>query len=144
MTKLRIAIGSDHGGYEMKQDIIQFLLENNYECSDVGNYNGESVDYPLVAQKLAKEVISGEFDRGILLCGSGLGMAIAANKVKDIKAVTCHDTYSAKMSRTHNNANVLTLGARVIGIELAKDIVKIWLESEFEGGRHQRRVDLIE
>lgn len=141
---MKIAIGSDHGGFELKKAIISFLEKNNYDFKDFGTYNGEPIDYPVIAKEVANNVVSGDFERGILICGSGLGVAIAANKVKGIRAVTCHDTYCAKMSRAHNNANILTMGGRVIGYDIAYDIVRIWLESEFEGGRHQRRIDMIE
>lgn len=141
---MKIAIGCDHGGLELKKVIISFLEKNNYEYKDFGTYNSDSVDYPLIAKEVANNVADGNFERGILICGSGLGVAITANKVKGIRAVTCHDTYSARMSRAHNNANILTMGARVIGPDLACDVVKIWLETNFEGGRHQKRVDMIE
>ncbi|MDD3013578.1 MAG: ribose 5-phosphate isomerase B [Candidatus Gastranaerophilales bacterium] len=144
MTNVNIAIGSDHGGFVLKEVIKSYFEKNNIKYQDFGVYNGEKTDYPVIAKKIAKLVADSEFDKGILICGSGLGVAIAANKVKGIRAVTCHDTYSSKMSRAHNNANILTMGGRVVGPDLACDIVKIWLETEFEGGRHQVRVDMIE
>jgi len=144
MEKFEIAIGADHGGFELKKVIVAFLEKNHYKFKDFGVYSGERVDYPILAKELANQVAEGVFQKGIIICGSGLGVAIAANKVKGIRAVTCHDTYSAKMSRAHNNANILTMGGRVIGPDLACDIVKIWLESEFEGGRHQKRIDMLE
>ena len=144
MNKLNIAIGSDHGGFELKQVVISFLEKENYNFKDFGVYDNVSVDYPVIAKEVANQVASGNYQRGILICGSGLGVAIAANKVRGIRAVTCHDTYCARMSRLHNDANILTMGSRVIGAGLANDIVKIWLETGFEGGRHQFRVDMIE
>lgn len=142
MTK--IAIGSDHGGFELKNIIKDFLIANNYEVEDFGIFEKKPVNYPEIARLVSTSVANGESNKGILICGSGLGMAIAANKIKGIRAVTCSETYSAKMSRLHNNANILTMGQRVIGEDVAIEIVKIWLETEFEGGRHQVRVDMIE
>ncbi len=144
MKKNKIALGCDHGGYELKETVKPFLEKLGYEYYDFGTYNGNSVDYPVIAKEVSQKVAQKEFDRGILICGSGLGMAIAANKVRGIRAVTCHDLYCARMSRLHNDANVLTMGGRVIGSDIACEIVKIWLETEFEGGRHQRRVEMIE
>lgn len=144
MENLNIAIGSDHGGFELKKIIVEFLEKNNYKFKDFGVYNNESIDYPVIAKEIANLVVNNTYQRGILICGSGLGVAITANKVKGIRAVTCHDTYCARMSRAHNNANILTMGGRVVGPDLACDIVKIWLESDFEGGRHQKRIDMIE
>lgn len=142
--KLNIAIGADHGGFALKELIKEFLSNNGYSFKDFGVYNSERVDYPVIAKEIANNVAEGKFDRGIIICGSGLGVAISANKIKGIRAVTCHDTYSSKMSRAHNDANILTMGGRVIGADLAFDVVKIWLETEFEGGRHKSRVDMIE
>lgn len=144
MEKLRIAIGSDHGGYEYKEQIVSHLKEKGYECVDVGTYSTDSCDYPIIARAVTTKITTGEADRGILICGTGIGMSIVANKVKGIRAALCGDTFSARASRAHNNSNVLCLGERVIGINLAMDIVDIWLESKFEGGRHQRRVDMME
>lgn len=144
MENLRIAIGSDHGGYEYKEQIVSHLKEKGYECVDVGTYSSDSCDYPVIARTVTTKIIAGEADRGILICGTGIGMSIVANKVKGIRAALCGDTFSARASRAHNNSNVLCLGERVIGINLAMDIVDIWLESKFEGGRHQRRVDMME
>lgn len=144
MENLRIAIGSDHGGYEYKEQIVSHLKEKGYECVDVGTYSTDSCDYPVIARAVTTKITSGEADRGILICGTGIGMSIVANKVKGIRAALCGDTFSARASRAHNNSNVLCLGERVIGINLAMDIVDIWLESKFEGGRHQRRVDMME
>ena len=144
MENLRIAIGSDHGGYEYKEQIVSHLKEKGYECVDVGTYSTDSCDYPVIARAVTTKITTGEADRGILVCGTGIGMSIVANKVKGIRAALCGDTFSARASRAHNNSNVLCLGERVIGINLAMDIVYIWLESKFEGGRHQRRVDMME
>lgn len=144
MENLRIAIGSDHGGYEYKEQIVSHLKEKGYECVDLGTYSTDSCDYPVIARAVTTKITTGEADRGILICGTGIGMSIVANKVKGIRAALCGDTFSARASRAHNNSNVLCLGERVIGINLAMDIVDIWLESKFEGGRHQRRVDMME
>lgn len=144
MENLRIAIGSDHGGYEYKEQIVSHLKEKGYECVDVGTYSTDSCDYPVIARTVTTKITAGEVDRGILICGTGIGMSIVANKVNGIRAALCGDTFSARASRAHNNSNVLCLGERVIGINLAMDIVDIWLESKFEGGRHQRRVDMME
>lgn len=144
MENLRIAIGSDHGGYEYKEQIVSHLKEKGYECVDVGTYSTDSCDYPVIARAVTTKITTGEADRGILICGTGIGMSIVANKVKGIRAALCGDTFSARASRAHNNSNVLCLGERVIGINLAMDIVDIWLESKFEGGRHKRRVDMME
>ncbi len=144
MENLRIAIGSDHGGYEYKEQIVSHLKEKGYECVDVGTYSTDSCDYPVIARAVTTKITTGEADRGILICGTGIGMSIVANKVKGIRAALCGDTFSARASRAHNNSNVLCLGERVIGINLAMDIVDVWLESKFEGGRHQRRVDMME
>ena len=144
MENLRIAIGSDHGGYEYKEQIVSHLKEKGYECVDVGTYSTDSCDYPIIARAVTTKITTGEANRGILICGTGIGMSIVANKVKGIRAALCGDTFSARASRAHNNSNVLCLGERVIGINLAMDIVDIWLESKFEGGRHQRRGDMME
>ena len=144
MKNIRIAIGSDHAGFVLKESVKKFLESNGYEHNDFGVYQGEKTDYPVIARTVAEKVAEGQFNRGIILCGSGLGVAITANKVKGIRAVTCHDLYSARMSRSHNDANVLTLGGRIIGTDLASEIVDIWLKTSFEGGRHQTRVDMIE
>lgn len=144
MQDLKVVIGSDHGGFEYKEVIIDYLKSNNIEVFDVGTYNKESCDYPVIAKEVAKKIVSGEFNRGILVCGTGIGMSIAANKVHGIRASLCGDTYSARMTRQHNDSNVLCLGERVIGENLMLDIVDIWLKTEFEGGRHQRRVDMLD
>lgn len=138
-----IAIGCDHGGYALKKEIINYLNRKGLKFRDFGTFSEESVDYPIYAAKVAKAVVSGECDRGLLLCGTGIGISIAANKVKGIRAAACSEVYSAEMSRRHNNANILALGGRVLSPEKAVEIVDVWLNTEFEGGRHQRRVDLI-
>ena len=140
---MKIAIGCDHGGFELKEAVKKFLADNGYEYQDFGTHDTQSCDYPDIAIPVAEAVAAGEFDRGILICGTGIGIGIAANKVAGIRAALCHDTFSAHASREHNNANVLTMGQRVIGQGLALDIVNIWLTTEFEGGRHQRRIDKI-
>lgn len=137
-----IAIGCDHGGYEMKSALIKHLQENNVEFVDLG-CNGETVDYPDIAVKVCEKVTSGECDKGVLVCGTGIGMSMAANKVKGIRAAVCGDTFSAKFTRLHNNCNMLCLGGRVIGNGLACDILDIYLATEFEGGRHERRVEKV-
>lgn len=144
MDHLKVAIGADHAGFHYKELIIEYLKARNIEFVDIGTYTPESCDYPDIARKVAEKVISSEADRGILVCGTGIGVSIAANKVHGIRAALCGDTYSARVSRAHNNANVLCLGSRVVGEHLALDIVDIWLKTGFEGGRHKRRVDMIE
>jgi ribose 5-phosphate isomerase B len=141
--KMKVAIGCDHGGLHLKEDIKSLLADGGYEVTDFGTNSTDSVDYPDIAVPVANAVANGEFDRGILICGTGIGIGIAANKVKGIRAALCHDTFSAHASREHNNANILTMGERIIGPGLARDIVKIWLTTEFEGGRHERRVAKI-
>ena len=144
MEDLKVAIGSDHGGFHYKEQIIEYLKARNIPFTDVGTHTREACDYPNIARNVAELVISGQANRGILVCGTGIGMSIAANKVKGVRAALCGDTYSARVSRAHNNANILCIGERVIGEHLALDIVDIWLKTGFEGGRHNRRVDIIE
>lgn len=139
----KIAIGSDHGGYELKEDLKGLLAELKFDIQDFGTENGDSVDYPDIAKPLAETVASGKADAGILVCGTGIGVAMAANKVPGIRAANCHDQYTARMSREHNDANILTIGGRIIGKELAREIVKTWLSTAFAGGRHSRRVEKI-
>jgi len=143
MKNLMIAIGSDHAGFELKEKLKIKLEDLGYETYDMGTFDKNPVDYPLIAYDVAKEVAAGNYDKGIIICGSGIGVAIAANKIPGVRAATCNDLYSAKMSRKHNDANILTMGGRVVGEDLAYEIAKTWLETEFEGGRHQRRVDLL-
>ena len=139
-----VAIGCDHGGYELKMEIIGYLKKNGIEYKDFGCDSTASVDYPVYGKAVAEAVAGGECEKGILICGTGIGMSIAANKVKGIRAALCSDTFSARATRAHNNSNILCLGQRAIGECLALDIVDVWLHTEFEGGRHQRRIDEIE
>lgn len=138
-----LAIGCDHGGFELKTHIINHLKENGVAFEDFGCYDENSVDYPDIAEKVGKAVASGEFENGILICGTGIGISIAANKIKGIRAALCSDVYSAKMTKQHNNANIICLGGRVTGRELAFMIVDTWLGEEFLGGRHENRVNKI-
>ena len=140
---MKIAIGSDHAGFELKEEIRKYLEDNGYEYIDCGVYNTDSADYPVQAKLTCDKIISGECERGILCCGTGIGISIAANKVKGIRAACCSDYFSAKYTRLHNDANVLCMGNRVIGKGAALELVEVFLNTEFEGGRHQRRVDLI-
>lgn len=144
MTAKKLVIGCDHGGLNLKNKIIEHLKEQSYEIEDIGTYTFESCDYPIYAKKVANKVASGEFEKGILVCGSGIGVSIVANKVKGVRAALCGDCFSAKVTRQHNNTNVLCLGERVVGQGLALDIVDIWLNTDFEGGRHQKRIDMME
>lgn len=140
-----IALGSDQGGYGLKQEVIKHLEEKGMEYKDYGSYNEKSCDYPVYAKKVANAIVAGECDRGILICGTGIGISIAANKVKGIRAALCHDTFSAQATREHNDANILAMGARVIGPGLALKIVDTFLETEFSNAeRHVRRVGMIE
>lgn len=140
---MNIAIGSDHAGFKLKNEIIKHFKEKGIEFKDYGTYTEDSCDYPDFAEKVASKVSSKEFQFGVLVCGTGVGIGIAANKVKGIRAVTCSDTFSAHASRQHNDANILCLGQRVIGIGLALDIVDAFLSAEFEGGRHTLRINKI-
>ncbi len=140
-----IALGSDHGGYALKQEVIQYLKEQNLDYRDYGCDSEKSCDYPVYAQKVAKAIVSGECDRGILICGTGIGISIAANKVKGIRAALCHDTFSAQATREHNDANILAMGARVVGPGLALKIVDVFLHTEFSNDeRHKNRISQIE
>lgn len=141
---MKIALGADHGGYELKEKIKIHLNNKNIEVLDMGTNSLESVDYPKYGHLVAKSVISKEADFGILVCGTGIGISIAANKVKGIRAANCTNTTMAKLTRQHNDANILALGARIVGDVLALDIVDEFLNSSFEGGRHQKRIDCIE
>lgn len=138
-----IAIACDHGAVELKKEIKAYLESLGFSCKDFGTDTEMSVDYPVYAEKTARAVVSGECECGIVMCGTGIGMSLAANKVKGIRCAVCGDCYSARMSRAHNNANMLSMGARVIGSELAKLIVHEFLTTPFEGGRHERRVSMI-
>ena len=143
MSNHRIAVGSDHRGLPLKQVIISLLTELGHDSRDMGSYNGEPVDYPDIAEKIATAVAKGEADYGLLICGTGIGMSIAANKVPGVRAALCTDTLSAQMARRHNDSNVLCLGGEMIGEWLAKEITLAYLSSEFEGGRHVPRVEKI-
>jgi ribose 5-phosphate isomerase B len=140
---MKIAVGSDHRGYEVKRRIVSLLGRLGHDVVDVGPPGPESVDYPDFAIEVAKRVSGGQAERGILICGTGIGMCIAANKVPGVRAAPCHDSITAEMSRRHNNSNILCLSADLLGAELVDRMVRIWLETEFEGGRHARRVDKI-
>lgn len=138
-----IALACDHSALEMKKEIIKLLEKMGLEYKDFGTYEPVSCDYPVYGARAAHAVASGECDRGILICGTGIGMSLVANKIKGIRCVVCSEPYSAQLSRMHNNSNMLALGARVVGSELARMIARIWLETDFEGGRHARRVGMI-
>jgi ribose 5-phosphate isomerase B len=141
---VKIGIGSDHGGYNLKKDIIAHLEKKGIECVDFGTKNDvDSVDYPIYGEKVAEAVVSKDIDYGILCCGTGIGISLAANKVPGIRCAVVSDTFSAKMSKAHNDANMLSLGERVLGRGLALEIVDAWIETEFEGGRHDKRVNII-
>ncbi len=141
---MKIAIGSDHAGFEYKEKIKQHLLSNGHEVKDFGTFSNESCDYPIFIRPVAQSVADGEFERGIVLGGSGNGEAIVANRVKGVRCSLCWDIRSAKLGRQHNNANVLSLGQRMVAIEEALKIVDLWLTTEFEGGRHEKRIQLID
>ena len=140
---MKLAIGCDHGGFLLKESVKKFLDERGVEYKDFGCYDEKSVDYPVYGEMVANAVASGEFERGLLFCGTGIGISISANKVKGIRAACCSDCFSAKATRQHNDANILCMGGRVVGPGLANDMVALFLDTPFEGGRHQRRIDLI-
>ena len=140
---MKIAIGCDHGGYQLKQEVIAYLEKKGYEYKDFGSYTTDSCNYAEFGAKVAEAVASGEFDRGILICGTGIGMSIVANKVPGIRCAHCHDTFSARATRQHNDSNVIAFGERVIAAELMIDIVELFLTTEFEGGRHVARLETI-
>ena len=140
---MKIGIGNDHAALEMKNQVMEYLEEKGYEVINYGTNTPESCNYPEFGEKVGRAVVAGEVDCGILICGTGVGISLAANKVKGVRAVVCSEPYSAKLSKQHNNTNILAFGARVVGIELAKMIIDEWLGAEFEGGRHQTRVDMI-
>ena len=141
--KKTIAFGCDHGGFAYKTDVIDRLISNGYTVIDCGTDSTESVDYPVFADKVCAEIAADRADLGILICGTGVGMSIAANKHSGIRAACCENTFSARMTRMHNDSNVLCLGARVLGIELVHDMIDLFVSTEFEGGRHQKRVDML-
>ena len=138
---MKIAIGCDHGGYLLKQDILIWLEEHEIDYEDFGCYSTESVDYPIYGEKVARSVASGECDRGIVICTTGIGISIAANKVKGIRCAHCADTLEAQLCRQHNNANMMAIGAGFTGKNMAERMVEVFLTTEFEGGRHERRVN---
>lgn len=140
----KIAIANDQGGFELKKSVIEVVKDEfGYDYEDFGSYSSESVNYPQFAQKACDAVVSGACDLGILICGTGIGISMAANKVKGIRAAVCCDPVCSHLTRLHNDANVLAMGGRIVGVELAKEIVREFLKTEFEGGRHQTRVDMI-
>ena len=140
---MKIGIANDHSAVDMKNEIVEYLESLGHEVVNYGTDSYESCDYPVYGEKVARAVVAGEVEKGILICGTGLGISLAANKVKGIRACVCSEPFTAKMSRAHNDCNILAFGARVVGGELAKMIVDTWINTEFEGGRHQRRVDLL-
>lgn len=140
---MRVAIGSDHAGFRLKQHLVQLLKDEGHEVEDLGTHSEEPFDYPPMCAEVGRSVVSGRAERGIVLGGSGQGEQIAANKVRGVRAALCNDLYTARLSRTHNDANVLSIGARIVGEALADEIVRLWLEAPFEGGRHQKRVEQI-
>ncbi len=140
---MKIAVGSDHAAYPFKLELIEYVKELGHDVTDLGTRSAERTDYPIYGEKVARAVVSGEYERGLAFCGTGVGISISANKVPGARAVVCSEPYSAMLSREHNNTNILSLGSRVVGIELAKMIIKIWLETGYDAGRHQRRLDMI-
>ena len=143
MNHMKIAMGNDHTAVELKNIIKEFVKEKGYQVLDLGTNSSESCDYPVYGEKVGRAVASKEADLGIVICGTGVGISLAANKVKGIRACVCSEPYTAKLSRMHNNSNVLAFGARVVGSEMAKMITEEWLNAQYEGGRHQRRVDML-
>ena len=141
---MKIVLGSDHAGFELKADLRDYLVEQNIAIFDMGVAEEIPADYPEIARAVAEKISRKEFERGILICGSGIGMSIVANRFPGVRAALCHDLYTARMSREHNDANLLVLGGRLIGKGLAREMIKVWLESVFQGGNHQRRLDQIE
>ncbi len=139
-----IALASDHAGFELKEAIKKHLIKNNYDIQDYGTDSTASVDYPIYGKKAAEAVASGACDRGIVCCGSGIGISIAANKVNGIRCALVHDEFGAEMCKRHNNANMIAFGAKVVDAETAAKLVDIWMSTDFEGGRHQRRVEMID
>jgi ribose 5-phosphate isomerase B len=140
---MKIALGCDHAAYRFKLEIEEYLRSEGIECVDYGTDSDSSTDYPTYAKRVCRAVVAGEAERGLLFCGTGVGMSLVANKMHRIRAVVCSEPYSAVLSRQHNNTNVLCLGARVVGVELAKMIIDQWLAAEYQGGKHQRRLDMI-
>jgi len=143
-VKMQIGLASDHGGFELKEAMKSFLKSIGAETVDLGTFSEDSVDYPEFAAQLAERVSAGELEKGILICGTGIGMSIVANKFRGVRAALVNDLYSSRFSREHTDANILVMGGRVVGKDVAKEIVRIWLETPFAGGRHQRRLEKIE
>jgi ribose 5-phosphate isomerase B len=141
---MRIAIGADHAGWPLKEGLVRFLMDRGWDVEDFGTFSDESVDYPDYAEKVGRAVASGQVERGLLICGTGIGMAISANKVTGVRAVIAHDVVSARLSREHNDANVLTMGARIVAAAMAEEVLGVWLDTEFSGGRPQRRIEKIQ
>lgn len=141
---MKIAVASDHGGYRLKETIKKYLISRNIDVLDLGTDSEESVDYPAFGKACGEAVAFGKADRGIVCCGTGIGISIAANKVKGIRCALCTDTHMAEMSRKHNDSNILAIGGRITGAEAALAITEVWLDTGFEGGRHQRRVDMLD
>ena len=141
---MRIIVGSDHGGFELKEKVVPFLKTLGHQVEDIGTHDLQSVDYPDYAVKVARTVVGHQADRGILICGSGIGMSMTANRIRGARAVLAREPYDAKMSRRHNDSNILCLGGRFTGQDLAFEIIDTWLKEPFDGGRHQRRVELID
>lgn len=140
---MKIAVGCDHGGFELKQSIVDFLKSRDIEVVDCGTNSAQSVDYPIYGELVGRKVASGECDKGIVMCGTGIGISIAANKVKGVRCALCHNEYTAEMTARHNNSNVLAMGGRVLNADEAVKICAVWLDTPFEGGRHTRRVDMF-
>ncbi|MBQ9082403.1 MAG: ribose 5-phosphate isomerase B [Clostridia bacterium] len=140
---MKLAIGADHGGYLLKEEVKKWLDQHGVAYEDFGTFSEASVDYPVIAAKVGHAIVDGQCDRGILVCGTGIGISIAANKIKGIRAAVCADEFCAEYCRRHNNANILCMGGRVLSTELALRMVDLYLNTEFEGGRHQRRVDMF-
>lgn len=141
---MKISLAADHGGFELKNSIYTYLQSKNYDVIDLGTFSSESIDYPDFALKAVESILKKEADRAIIMCGSGIGISISANRFPGIRAALCWDPFTAKLSRLHNDANILAMGGRLIGVELAKEIVDVWLSTEFEGGRHERRIAKID
>ncbi|SHH53374.1 ribose 5-phosphate isomerase B [Anaerosphaera aminiphila DSM 21120] len=140
---MKLGFGSDHAGYELKEILLKYLEEKGFECVDYGTHSLDRVDYPDYGKIVGEKVAAGEVDRGVLICGTGIGISLAANKVRGVRAAVCSEPYSARMTVRHNNANIIAMGSRVVGEDLAKMIVDTFLEEKFEGGRHGMRVDKI-
>ena len=141
---MKIAIGSDHAGFELKERIKDLLIKENLQVHDEGCYSTDSVHYPDVGKSVARLVSSGEFNRGVLICGTGLGMSMVANRFPGVRAALCHELFTARMSREHNDSNILCIGGRVVGVSLAEEMVRVWLATPFAGGRHEERISMFD